>query len=71
MQQVIELQDLRRSIDRFAQKAKAGESFVVVVVEQTQPLFRIEPVKEIWEDVIDFAEIDPKGIAAEEVLARL
>lgn len=69
MQQVIELNEFTRSIHTLARKAKAGESFVVV--EQAKPIFKIEPLKEVWEDVVDFTEIDPKGIAAEEVLAKL
>ncbi len=56
MQNTIEFQDLRQQIDAFAEKAHAGESFVVT--EHAKPLFQIGPVEEEWESLGEYEHPD-------------
>ncbi|MCX6703671.1 MAG: type II toxin-antitoxin system prevent-host-death family antitoxin [Candidatus Zambryskibacteria bacterium] len=74
MNKIIGLKDLRENTEAFIDKVKKGHSFVVV--RKSKPVFKLSPVDEwgdegIWEQVIDFREINPKGLPIKDVLASL
>lgn len=74
MNRIIGLKDLRENTESFIDKVKKGQSFVVV--RKSKPVFKLSPVDEwgdegIWEQVIDFREINPKGVPIKDVLASL
>ena len=51
MENLIALKDLRLNMERYVQKVKMGQSFVVL--KQSKPIFRVAPVEadEKWEEV--------------------
>lgn len=63
------LKELRQNMDKYAQKIKQGNSFVVF--RKSEPLFRIEPLDEQWEEVVDFTKVKKGGIQIDELLTRL
>jgi len=71
MENLIALKDLRLNMDKYANKVKAGESFVVL--KQSKPLFKITPINEDnnWEEVINFAKLKKGGVSIDELLAVL
>jgi antitoxin (DNA-binding transcriptional repressor) of toxin-antitoxin stability system len=71
MENLIALKDLRLNMERYVQKVKMGQSFVVL--KQSKPIFRVAPVEadEKWEEVIDFTKIKKNGVNIDELLSRL
>ena len=71
---IIGLKDLRENMENYITKIKKGRSFVVV--KRSKPVFKISPVDEwgdegIWETVVDFTEINSKGVPVREVIQAL
>lgn len=69
---VVGLKELREHTEHYITQIEKGASFTVV--RRSRPVFTIGPVAEDeseWETVIDFTEIDPKGIPAKELLKRM
>lgn len=71
---IIGLKDLRENTESYISKVKKGRSFVVV--KKSKPVFKISPVDEwgdegVWETVVDFREINPKGVSLTEVRKAL
>jgi len=71
MENLVALKDLRLNMDKYANKVKAGKSFIVL--KQSKPLFKITPIDEddSWEEVINFAKLKKGGININELLAAL
>jgi prevent-host-death family protein len=72
MSTIIELKDLEDNVDRYADRAQHGESFIVS--KQSKPIFKITPVdttEEEWETVLDFRSIKDGGVKLSDLLARL
>ena len=67
------LKDLRENMDTYIKRVRKGES--LTIFRRSEPVFRITPVdaddEEGWETVIDFTEINPNGVPAEDVLKAL
>jgi len=62
---IIGLKDLRENTESYITEIKKGRSFVVV--KKSKPVFKITPVDEwgdegVWETVVDFTKISPKGV---------
>ena len=71
---IVGLKELRENTEAYITQIQKGASFTVV--RRSRPVFTIGPVVEQeseseWETVIDFTEIDPKGIPAKELLRRM
>lgn len=71
METIVGLKELRKNVSRYAEKAKRGESFIVM--RRSKALFRITPVdhEEMWETVIDFTKIKKGGVPIKDLLSRL
>jgi len=71
MENLIALKDLRLNMEKYVQKIKTGQSFIVL--KQSKPIFRVAPIEkdEKWEEVIDFTKILKGGVNIDELLARL
>lgn len=67
--QAIGVKDLRVTFDKYAKRVQSGESFIVY--RKSQPLFRIVPLDEHWEEVIDFTALKKGGVNIKELLKRL
>lgn len=67
------LKDLRENMEKYIKRVRKGES--LTVFRRSEPVFRISPVdadnEAGWETVIDFTEVNPNGVPAEDVLKAL
>ena len=69
---IVGLKDLRENMESYIKRVGKGES--ITVLRRNVPIFRLSPVdaEELgWETVIDFTEINPRGVSGEEILKRL
>ena len=69
---IVGLKELRENTEAYIEQIEKGASFTVV--RRSRPVFTIGPVVEHeseWETVVDFTEIDAKGVDAKEVLRRM
>lgn len=71
---IIGLKDLRENTEDYIAQIKKGRSFIVV--KKSKPVFKITPVdiwgdEGVWETVVDFREINPKGVPARDALKIL
>lgn len=70
--QVIGLKELRENMESYISRVGKGES--ITVLRRNVPIFRLSPIDEEelgWETVIDFTEINPRGVSGKEILKRL
>jgi prevent-host-death family protein len=66
------LKELRENMEKYISRVDKGES--ITVLRRNQPIFRLTPVDEEemgWETVIDFTEINPRGVPAQDVLKAI
>lgn len=71
---IIGLKDLRENMGSYLAQIEKGKSFVVV--RKSKPVFKVVPIDEWgdegnWKTIIDFREIHPDGIPAEDFLRYL
>ena len=70
--QVVGLKELRENMENYISRVGKGES--ITVLRRNVPIFRLSPIDEEelgWETVIDFTEINPRGVPAGDVLKAL
>ena len=71
--QIIGLKDLRLNTSKYINRLNKGESFTVV--KRSKPVFKVVPFDEdddsLWETVVDFTSINPKGVPIADVLKSL
>lgn len=66
---IIGLKELRQRMSECAQKVKRGHSFIVV--KRSKPLFKIVPLDQDWEEVIDFTKIKKQGINLKKIKKKI
>ncbi len=69
---IIGLKELRENMETYISRVAKGESFTVL--RRNKPIFRLSPLDEEelgWESIIDFREINPRGVPANDVLKAL
>jgi pyruvate/2-oxoglutarate/acetoin dehydrogenase E1 component len=72
---IIGFKDFRENSEKYIKLIKKGQTFTVV--RKSEPVFKmISAVDEwgdegVWETIIDFREIDPKGVPAEDVIKAI
>jgi len=70
MENIVSSKNLRENMQEYADKVKAGESFIVF--KRSTPLFKISPAEdELWEEIIDFTKIKKGGVDINDLLSRL
>jgi antitoxin (DNA-binding transcriptional repressor) of toxin-antitoxin stability system len=70
----IGLKELRENTQKYVSLIAAGKSFTVI--RRSKPIFRITPVdvwgdEGVWDTVVDFTQVDERGVTAKRVLATL
>lgn len=67
-QTIVGLKELRENMELYIKRVGKGES--ITVMRRSTPIFNISPVDDEsgWETVIDFTEINPRGVPAKDVL---
>lgn len=71
-QRIVGLKELRENMESYIKRVEKGES--ITVMRRSTPIFNISPVdddKSGWETVIDFTEINPRGVPAQDVLKAI
>ena len=66
------LKELRENIEVYIKRVNKGES--ITVLRRNEPIFRLSPIDEEelgWESIIDFTEINSRGVSGREILKRL
>ena len=63
------LKELRQNVEKYVREIVKGHSFIVV--RRSRPLFRVVPLEEEWEEVVDFTKIRKGGVNLKELLSRL
>lgn len=66
---LVPFKEFRLNAQKYIDAIERGKSFVVI--KRSKPVFRIVPVPEVWETVVDFTSIYPKGIPAKKLLQYL
>jgi antitoxin (DNA-binding transcriptional repressor) of toxin-antitoxin stability system len=69
MEKIIGLKELRENTEQYVRDVGQGATYVVM--RKSKPLFRIAPLEEAWEIVIDFTKLRKGGVKIEELLSRL
>ncbi len=73
--QIIGLKDLRINMDKYIKAVDKGQSFTVV--RRSKPIFAVTPLDEwgdpvgVWKPLLDFRELDPKGVEVEKIIAAI
>lgn len=72
-QTIVGLKDLRLNTSKYINRLSKGESFTVV--KRSKPVFRVVPIDEdddsLWETVIDFTKVNPRGVRVNQVIKSL
>ncbi len=63
------LKELRQNVEKYTKEVVRGHSFIVV--RRSKPLFRVGPLEDEWEEVVDFTKIRKGGVNVKELLSRL
>jgi prevent-host-death family protein len=71
---IIGLKELRENTENYISEVGKGKSFIVV--RKSRPVFTISPVDEWgdegrWETVVDFTQIDKRGVKITDVINSL
>lgn len=69
MEHIINLKQFRQNVSEYAERTKKGESFIVL--KRSKPLFKLTPIDDTWEEVIDFTKLKKGGVSIDDVLKRL
>lgn len=69
MENIVPLRELRENMDKYAKRVARGDT--LVIVRRSKPLFRVAPLDEEWEEVVDFTKVRRGGVKIEELLSRL
>lgn len=71
---IIGLKELRENTEKYISQIDKGHSFTIV--RRSKPVFRITPVdvwgdEGEWETVVDFRDIEPRGVSLDVVTRAL
>lgn len=69
MENIIGLKEFRENVEAFTKKIDKGQSFIIF--KKSKPVFKVSPVDDDWEEVIDFTTIKKGGVNINDLLARL
>lgn len=69
MEDTIGLKELRQNFDKYVTIVRGGKS--LIVIKRSRPVFRLTPLEEEWEEVVDFTKIRKGGVSIKDILSRL
>lgn len=69
--QTVSLRELREQFPKYIEAISRGQSFTVL--RRSKPIFQLNPIHDGqgWQTIVDFTEIDQKGVDADTILAAL
>ena len=67
----VSLKELREQFPKYIEAIANGQSFTVV--KRSKPIFQLNPISDegSWQTIVDFTELDDKGVDADALLAAL
>ena len=68
-EQIVGFKEFRLDADKYIKAVDKGASFLIV--KRSKPVFRIEPIGEVWETVGDFTNKKGRGVPASKLLSAL
>jgi antitoxin (DNA-binding transcriptional repressor) of toxin-antitoxin stability system len=68
-EQIVSLKEFRLNAPKYIALLEKGQSFLVM--KRSRPVFRLDPVDEIWETIGDFSTMPGGGVPAKELLKAL
>ncbi len=68
-EQIVPFKEFRLNAKKYIDALEKGASFLVV--KRSRPVFRLEPVEEVWETIGDFRSMPGGGISAKKLAAIL
>jgi antitoxin (DNA-binding transcriptional repressor) of toxin-antitoxin stability system len=68
-EQIVPFKEFRTNAAKYIAAMEKGASFLVV--KRSRPVFRLEPIDEVWETIGDFSELKKGGISAKELALLL
>ncbi len=66
---IIGLRELRENTAELLKEIEKGKSFTVF--RRSEPLFKVSPINNDWEEVVDFTKIKKGGVEIDDLLSRL
>lgn len=68
---IVGLKELRENLENYITQVAGGKSFIVV--RRSKPVLKISSPdeEELWEQVVDFTQINKNGVDAKKVLKEL
>lgn len=67
----VSLKEFREQLPKYISAIAEGKSFTVV--KRSKPVFQISPISDegSWQTIVDFTNINERGVAADDILAQL
>ncbi len=66
---IVPFKEFRLNAERYIDALAEGKSFLVM--KRSRPIFRLEPVEEVWETIGDFSGERGGGVSAKALLKAL
>lgn len=66
---IVGLKELRQNINKYVTKVNEGKN--IIVLRRSKVLFKVVPVEEEWEEVVDFTRVRRGGVDIKDILSRL
>lgn len=68
-EQIVPFKEFRLNAGKYITALEKGASFLIM--KRSRPVFRLEPVDEVWETVGDFSTMKGGGVSAKALLKAL
>jgi len=68
-EEIVSLKEFRLNASKYITALEKGASFMVI--KRSRPVFRLEPVQEVWENIGDFTNLRGGGVSAKKLLKEL
>ena len=68
-EQIVPFKEFRLNALKYITALEKGQSFLVI--KRSRPVFRLEPIGEMWETIGDFSSVRGGGISAKKLLKAL
>jgi antitoxin (DNA-binding transcriptional repressor) of toxin-antitoxin stability system len=68
-EQIVPFKEFRLNAAKYIDALAKGQSFLIM--KRSRPVFRLEPVEEVWETIGDFTTMPHGGVSAKELAKAL
>ena len=68
-EQIVPFKEFRLNALKYITALEKGQSFLVI--KRSRPVFRLEPIGDVWETIGDFSSLRGGGVSAKKLLNAL